>query len=103
MPNLNDRLPRMPSDHVMGVTNEGWAPDIQGTFKVIYHLNEWNNIASGSFQPQGNVPSATLGGGSYCGNYTIGFMASRSSSCYNGNVRNIMARNLCMRFLIKYI
>lgn len=93
----------MPSNHTLGGKNEGWAPDIQGTFKVIYHLNEWNNITSGVFQPQDDVPKATLGGGSYCGNYTIGFMASRSSSCYNSSVSNIMARNLCMLFLIKYI
>lgn len=103
MPNLNDRLPRMPSNHTIGGTNEGWAPDIQGKFKVIYHLGEWDNIASGAFHPQGDVPSATLDGGSYCGNYTIGFMASRSWNGYNSGVTSIMARNLCVRFLIKYI
>lgn len=103
LPNLNDRLPRMPSNHTIGGTNEGWAPDIQGEFQVIFHSDSWSQIASGSFYPKGTPPVAHIGGGNYCLNYTLDFMASRSWTGYNSSVTNIMARNLCMLFIIKYI
>lgn len=103
LPNLKDRLPRMASGGSMGVTNEGWAPDIQGRFQVIFHSDSWDSIAASAFYPMGSPPVAHIGGGNYCLNYTIGFMASRSWAGYNSNVTHIMARNLCMLFIIKYI
>ena len=93
----------MTASNSMGVKNEGWAPDIQGKFKVIYHSNSWSEIADGAFAPQGNPPAAQIAGGGYCNNYTIGFMASRSWAGYNDSVTTISAANLTMKWLIKYI
>ena len=59
-------------------------------------------MGTGAFAPQGGAPSATLGGGSYCNNYTIGFSASRSWSGYNSSVSTISAANLTMFWAIKY-
>ena len=93
----------MATNHTQGGTNEGWAPDITGTFKVIFHSNSWSDIASGSFYPTGTPPAAQIAGGGYCNNYTLAFAASRSAGVYNSSVTNIMARNLTVWFMIKYI
>lgn len=89
-----------------GTTLErGWLPNIQGAFKVIYHLNSWSDIASGAFQPQGNVPAATLGAGSYCGNYTLGFSAENSCNVFSSsNTGNwVLPRSISVYMCIKYI
>ncbi len=92
----------MATNHTVGGTNEGWAPDIQGKLKVIYHSNSWSEIAEGAFFPTGNPPAANIAGGGYCLNYTLGFKASRSWAGYNSSVTSIMARNLTILFIIKY-
>ena len=102
LPNLNEHLPRMASNHTVGGTNAGWAPNIVGSFKVIFHSGSWDSIATGSFYPTGPAPQAQIAGGSYCNNYTIAFSASRTWAGYNDSVASIMAANVTMLFIIKY-
>ncbi len=101
MPDLNDRLPRMPSNHTVGGKNEGWIPNIVGELNFLYHRT--STVAGGAFYERSTSQNTTIGTGTYMANYYVAFDASRVWSGYKNNVTNIMARNLCIRFLIKYI
>lgn len=79
----------------------GGLPNISGTFKTVFHDGQWNNIASGVFAPQGTPPNSNIGGGGYLKDYTIGFVASRSSAVYDSGITVRPAAvytNWCIKF-----
>ena len=91
----------MPSNHTPGVKHEGWVPNIVGELNFLYHRT--STVAGGVFYERSTSQNTIIGTGNFLANYYVGFDASRVWSGYKNNVTNIMARNLTILFIIKYI
>ena len=91
----------MATNHTVGGKNEGWAPNITGELNFLYHRT--STVTAGVFYERSNSINTTIGTGSYMANYYVAFDASRAWAGYNNSVTNIMARNLTILFIIKYI
>lgn len=91
----------MASNHTVGGTNAGWVPNISGWFETVFHKT--STMTDGTVFTQYEGSSATIAGGSYLSNYRVWFDASRKWGGYNSSVTSVMAQNLTMLFIIKYI
>ena len=100
LPDLNDRLPRMASNHTLGGKNSGWVPNISGWIYSIYHKT--SQITDGTLFTQYEGQQAGIAGGGFLSNYQIWFDASRVWGGYSSGTQNVMAQNLTMYYIIKY-
>lgn len=103
LPDLNDRLPRMASNHTRGGKNAGWAPNITGVGQASWWFEPACATMTGAFAKDsttdGRTPNQT---GTATGARGFTFDASRVWAGYANGVTSIMAQNLTVLFIIKY-